>query len=476
MNAKTSIELLTFNLKLLGRRTHKNILISSGEISDKKALLPAIEHITTLGVDLFATPGTHRFLKEQGLKSTEVNKISTGKKPNILTLLEENRFDLVINILTGDEDYDEASDVKLIRKLAIENGIPLITDVDVAIAILDQAVTDAERGTYRYKLADKSEPWDLRAHFFKRAEELGGLANHHAHIDRAYLISMETLELGKVDMQKKWDLYRFIKENYTHEELVERISRGVESMISQGVTYFRSMVDADQIVKLKPIHAALEVKKKYASQITFEVGIQTLQGVLDPKAREYVEQAFALADYGGGLPSRDRPHPEKHIDIIFSLAKKLGKPIDVHVDQENNPFENETELLVDKTIEYGMQGMVNAVHAISLAAKEEHEQDRIIAKMAEADVGVILCPSAAISMKALPMTAPIHNSIAPFPKLMDAGVRCYLGTDNIEDFFLPVCDGDIWTEARMLMESTRYYDIEKVAEWACRKPVIKKRV
>ena len=155
----------------------------------------------------------------------------------------------------------------------------------------------------------------------------------------------------------------------------------------------------------------------------------------------------------------------------MSLAKKYNKPIDIHIDQENNPFENETELLADKTIEYGLQGKVYGIHAISLGAKDESDQDRIIAKVREADMGIIICPSAALSMKPLPVKAPIHNSIAPFEKLTEAGVRCYLGIDNIQDFFMPIVDGDMWTECRILMEACRYYDIEKVAAWACRKPV-----
>jgi cytosine/adenosine deaminase-related metal-dependent hydrolase len=117
-----------------------------------------------------------------------------------------------------------------------------------------------------------------------------------------------------------------------------------------------------------------------------------------------------------------------------------------------------------------MQGMVYAIHAISVGAKEEREQDRIIAKIAEADMGVVICPSAALSMQKLAMTAPLHNSIAPYPKLHEAGVRCYLGVDNIHDLFMPMSDGDIWTECRMLMEACRFYDIATVAKWACAKP------
>jgi cytosine/adenosine deaminase-related metal-dependent hydrolase len=471
MARATSLELLAFNLKLLGPKSRKQILISAGKIEDKKRVLPAIQRFQKLNVQFYATPGTYAFLTENGVPATEIHKISEDRQPNILTFLNDNKLDLVINVLTGDEGYDETSDVRFIRKLSIENGIPLITDPDVAIATLDQIIADSEQGTYRYKLADPSQPWNLRLHFLEMAEARGGFANHHAHFDKAYLITLDNLRLSQVDMQEKWKLYQFLKQSYTHDTLIERISRGVETMIEQGVAYCRTMVDADSTVGLLPVQAALEVKKRYADQIRFEIGVQPLQGVLDPASYEQYAEACSMADYCGGLPSRDRPQAEKHLDVILSLAKKLGKPVDVHVDQENNPLENETELLALKTIEHGMQGRVFGIHAISVGAKDEREQDRIIEKVLEADMGIVICPSAALSMKQLPMNAPLHNSIAPYPKLRAAGVKTYLGIDNVHDLFMPMVDGDIWTECRMLMESTRHYMIDDVVEWACAKPI-----
>jgi hypothetical protein len=470
MDRATSLEMLAFNLKLLGPKTRKRLLISAGQVADKARMLPVIRRILALDIDIFATPGTHAFLAAHDVPSTEIHKIADSRSPNILSFLKADRFDLVINVLTGDQDYDENSDAKLIRRLAIENTIPLLTDCDVAIAQLEQVLIDAEKGTYRYKLADSSEPWNLRLNFLEAVERRGGIANHHAHFDKAYLITAETLDLSQVDMEMKWKIYKSLKENYTFEDLVERISRGLETMIRQGVTYCRTMVDADSTVGLLPVRAAMAVKQRFAGQIEFEVGVQPLQGVLDPESYEQYAEACALADYCGGLPSRDRPQEEKHLDRILELAKKLGKCVDVHVDQENNPDQTETELLAIKTIEHGMQGRVFGVHAISLAAKDEREQDRIIEKIVEADLGIIICPSAALSMKQLPKRAPLHNSIAPYPKLRDAGVRCYLGVDNIHDLFMPLVDGDIWTECRMLMEACRFYKIDAVADWACARP------
>merc|ERR1712151_784734 len=117
------------------------------------------------------------------------------------------------------------------------------------------------------------------------------------------------------------------------------------------------------------------------------------------------------------------------------------------------------------------QGRVYGIHSISVSAKDESEQDRIVALCKKADVGTVICPSAALSMKMLPMQAPLHNSIGPYVKLKNAGVRTYLGIDNIADLFMPVVGGDMWTETRMLMESCRYYDLETVADWAATPPL-----
>ena len=153
----------------------------------------------------------------------------------------------------------------------------------------------------------------------------------------------------------------------------------------------------------------------------------------------------------------------------MSIARDLNKKLDVHVDQENNPQEHETEMLARKTIEHGLEGRVSAVHAISVAAKTPLEQDRIVQLVKDAGVSVIVCPSAALSMKPLDLAAPLHNSIAPVPKLLEAGVPVYLGADNIYDLFMPLVDGDMWFECRVLMEACRFYDLKRVAEIACDK-------
>jgi len=464
MSELNSVEMLGFNLKLLGKKTRKNVLISAGEMADKDKMFLALQKLSKLNVELFATPGTARFLKQKGIENQEIHKISDRRVPNIRTFLAENRLDLIVNVLTGDNDYDESSDSKLIRTLAIENGIPLITDVDVAILAVEQLIKKDIEGFYRYRHGENKRPWDMKEEFLRLVRENGGFASYHAHFDKAYLITPDNLKMSMVDMQKKWALYKHLKETYTKENLIERISRGVQTMIDQGATHCRTLIDADSTIRTLGVEAAIEVKKKFKNQIVFEVGVQPLQGVLDEESFEQFEKACSMADVVGGLPSKDRPTPEKHLDVIMKIAREQNKRLDVHVDQENNPFENETEMLARKTIEHGLEGRVSAIHAISVSAKPVSEQDRIIKLLKDAGVSVIVCPSAALSMRQLEMQGPLHNSIAPVPKLLDAGVPVYLGVDNVYDLFMPLVDGDMWFESRLLMEACRFYDIDLVAK------------
>lgn len=460
------LDLLQFNLKLLGRRERRNALVSTGSPDIKRRLLPVVRTLSEAGVALFATPGTHEFLTSEGIAASLVHKVADRSEPNIYTLLSESRFDLVINVLVGDPDYDATSDSHVIRRLSIENDIPLLTDPDV-VEMTVPAVLARSKRTRADFWGERPASWDMRAEFFRIVAARGGFANYHSHLDKAYLISLENLRLGQVDMQKKWDLYKYLQENYTIDDLVERMSRGIEVMISQGVRYVRTQVDASRVVGLLPIEAAELVKEKYRDQIRIDVAIQPLGGVLDAADLSVVEAAAARADLMGGLPSRDRPMPERHLDIVMGIAKNLGIPLDIHVDQENNPDEHESDLLIRKVQEHGLEGQVTAIHAISVSAQSATTQDRIAHAFRDLGIAVTVCPAAALSMKQLEKQSALHNSIAPVVRLLERGVTVRLGVDNIADLFMPLTDGDMWFECRMLMEACRFYDLDAVAAIAC---------
>jgi cytosine/adenosine deaminase-related metal-dependent hydrolase len=108
---------------------------------------------------------------------------------------------------------------------------------------------------------------------------------------------------------------------------------------------------------------------------------------------------------------------------------------------------------------------VNAVHVISLSAQDEDYFQHVLKLMVEAQLNIIACPGAALGMRQLrDKLSPTHNSIARVPEFIEAGLTVAIGTDNIHDFFQPFIEGDLYIEARMLMEGCRFYDLDVISE------------
>ena len=304
----------------------------------------------------------------------------------------------------------------------------------------------------------------MKDFFLNRVREKGGFKCYHAHFDKAFLVNEENLLRSQSSLQEKWKIYREFKENYTYEDLWSRMSRCIDLMIYQGVVYCRSFVDADSIVGLLPIEVACDLKDHYKDKIDLEFGIQPLEGLEDKDSYDLFISACNMADIIGGLPDRDSV-PSEHIDKLFKLSIELDKKVDIHVGQNNIPTELEEELVIRKVKEWKMKGRVNLIHAISLSCQEDDYINKLSKDMHDLDIGVVVCPSAAISMKQnRDFVAPIHNSIAPVKHLIENGVKVGLGIDNISDLFMPLVDGDLWFESRLLMEASRIYDFKLISD------------
>lgn len=115
----------------------KAVLLAIGRDENKKKLLPSIKEVYGDNITFYATEKTHKFLNRKGISSILVHKISEEGEPNIKTLMERGAFDIVVNIPTREKGKkSEETDGKRIRKMGVESGVTLITDVEVAEFLL----------------------------------------------------------------------------------------------------------------------------------------------------------------------------------------------------------------------------------------------------------------------------------------------------------------------------------------------------
>jgi carbamoyl-phosphate synthase large subunit len=113
----------------------KKILLSIDN-EHKHKLFPLIEALSNKDFQLFATEGTHDYLTHRGVGAYCVFKASEKIEPNIASLIQNHRVDLIINTTQQYNHNKSNSDGFAIRRLAIDHHIPLITNVQIAELLL----------------------------------------------------------------------------------------------------------------------------------------------------------------------------------------------------------------------------------------------------------------------------------------------------------------------------------------------------
>ena len=113
-----------------------------------------------MNVTLYATKGTADFLKAGGVDSNVLHWPLENVSPNALDYLQARKIDLVINIPKTFQEQELTNDY-LIRRRAVDLGIPLITNIQFAQrfveAISRTGVEGLKNEPYRYYAPDRRE-------------------------------------------------------------------------------------------------------------------------------------------------------------------------------------------------------------------------------------------------------------------------------------------------------------------------------
>lgn len=100
---------------------------------DKEEGLEVARRFSAIGYQIMATSGTADYLHENGVYAKVVNKIGS-ETPNMLDIIRTSEAQFVINTLTKGKQPQR--DGFRIRRESVENGIPCLTSLDTAKAIL----------------------------------------------------------------------------------------------------------------------------------------------------------------------------------------------------------------------------------------------------------------------------------------------------------------------------------------------------
>jgi carbamoyl-phosphate synthase large subunit len=118
------------------RFPRRGVLLSLGPVADKYGFADEARVIATdLGLPIYATAGTAEALRTLGIDCVLVEK-TEGPRNSALALIEAGEVDLVINV---PREFDELGrpDGYLIRRCAVDHGVPLFTDLQLARVVIE---------------------------------------------------------------------------------------------------------------------------------------------------------------------------------------------------------------------------------------------------------------------------------------------------------------------------------------------------
>ncbi len=109
----------------------KGIYLSVGGEINKEEFLESAKLLTTLGLPIYSTEKTTKFLNQNGIKAKMLHKIHENKSPSIIEYFKNKKIDLAINIPV-EHTQEEIDDGYKMRRLAIDYNISLFTDIKKA--------------------------------------------------------------------------------------------------------------------------------------------------------------------------------------------------------------------------------------------------------------------------------------------------------------------------------------------------------
>jgi len=311
------------------------------------------------------------------------------------------------------------------------------------------------------------------------------MIDYHVHLDRARTAEDRYWEHARSSVRevKEWPLplkqravgKLHLGPAYDEEELYDRMKEVLALKIAAGETEVWACTDTSPDIGLVAFDIAFKLREELAGQIDLKVGAYPIFGfkTVGSDRHELIREAAKRAHFLVGLPERDCAieHTvgfDGHLQLLLEIAHENHLPIHVHVDQANDPQERGTETLIEAVRWLGSpqaEGVsgptVWAVHVISPSAYNEERFDRLVESLVKYNIGVIVCPHAALSMRQLrPIAAPTRNSIARVRELLVAGVPIRLGTDNIGDIFVDFPRADLGRELELIGSAVRFHDRE----------------
>ena len=268
---------------------------------------------------------------------------------------------------------------------------------------------------------------------------LPGLVEAHTHLDKTlwgmrwYRNEVGPSITDRIENERRW------RAATGHDAAAQSLALA-RAFLAHGTTRLRTHVDIDTDAGLRHFHGVLATRDALADLVEIQVVAFPQSGLLcRPGTAELLDRALREgADVLGGLdPQAIDGDAVASLDLLFALAVRHAKPLDIHLHEGGAQGANTLHLLLDRVEALGMQGRVVISHCFCLGDVEAAARDRLLSRMARWRVAVVTTGSAS-------------RPVPPLAACRAAGVLVAGGNDGIRDTWTPYGTPDMLERAMLI--------------------------
>lgn len=287
-----------------------------------------------------------------------------------------------------------------------------------------------------------------------------GFVESHTHLDKSFT----AVDEDTPNLQEAYGIFARYLARIPPEGMVEDIKvrsrRVLDWELASGASAVKSHVLVCPQWGMGSLQAINELKEEYRGRLD----LYNITQWTPEYDREFRAAAKAgEIDFIAGYPLFT-DDPMGNIDQVFALAEEYGLPLDLHIDERDEPDISCFLSVIEHTRRYHMEGRVTCGHVTALCAVEDEPAHRAICEAVEAGINIITLPSCNMFLMGRKDKQPIRRGVTRVDEFLKAGANVAVASDNVRDPYRPFGNGDLLEEALFAAQVLQYGTADQLDE------------
>ncbi|MWV38402.1 cytosine deaminase [Natrialba sp. INN-245] len=226
------------------------------------------------------------------------------------------------------------------------------------------------------------------------------------------------------------------KQSLESDDVKARAEQAIEWFVANGVTRIRTHADTTEH-SLAGVRALLELREEVSDVVDLQVVAFPQDGIFTDETHEdLLRDSLEMgADLVGAIPHNEHTREDgvASVKLAMDLAEEYDRPVDLHIDETDDPGSRFTEVLASEASKRGIGDRVTASHTTAMHSYPNSYAAKVVSLLEDSGVSVVTNPPDNSVLQGRYDDYPRRRGHTRIDELHEAGVTVGLGHDSVMD-------------------------------------------